>query len=432
MSNNEDKNQGSPDTSGLDELEELARGAEEEKRDSKEIKLREIPGLKELESRGEKKSQLGLFTFILLVLLIFAILMYHLHNEREKELMTAALEEQTTAAVTQFADRETGAPQAAVRPTPAPKKIIPKVVISEEDLIGSAKLAIREQGAVVSVEKDPEIAALGEAFRKRVEVTQGITRAAPAKDGTVTETIRGVFQGFRINSARVKKQKNTLKDEIVVSTPSRGVLVVKDNVLDGLRNTTYEQLYRDLEQSGIRVLKETDEAKGTVNIRFRVIRGRGVSSIVNEFLIAGQRVGYIDVNMTIAQMEAAFPKSYRAVRKRLSHEGEFYNVIKVFDSQQNSLFFVYEKDNKVWGIQLISSKFKTRSGIGIGNTLGDLRIYYSAPRIWAANQNVPLVSVTGVGGIFVLESEGTDFAKRIFPNSAKIVSIILGGSPFLE
>ncbi|MCK4766680.1 MAG: hypothetical protein KAW12_31095 [Candidatus Aminicenantes bacterium] len=432
MSNNENQIPEPPETTGLDELEELARGPEDENRDSGEVNLRVIPGLAELESREEKKSSLGLFTLILLVLLIFAILMYHLNTEREKELLTANLDVSAPAAVTQPADNE-DAVSRAVGPTTAPQKVVPKkVTLSEEDLTGSAKLAIRDQGALISVEKDPEIAAVGEAFRKRVEMIHGFKRTTAPKDGTVTETARGVVQGFRINSTRVKKQKNIIKDEIVISTPSRGVFVVKNNVLDGLRNTTYEKLYRDLEQSGIRVLKDTDSAKGIVKIRFRVTRSSGGSSTVNEFLITGQRLGKIEVDMTIAQMEAAIPKEYRFVRKRLSHEGEFYNVIKVFDEKQNSLFFVYEKDHKVWGIQVISNKFKTRNAIGIGSTLGDIRIYYARPKIWSANENVPLVSVSGIDGIFVLESEGTDFDRRVFPNSAKIVSIILGGSPFLE
>jgi len=430
------------DDKDLDEIvaEQLGKteaipGPGDKKKDTGEIRLREIPGLKELEARRghPKKSAPSVFTLILVLLFGFTVVVFLLNKYREERILATVAEEGpavvergiTAGAEAGKATTTVGKQTAAAEPAPQ------KYVLAEGELSGEALLKVRAKGALSSEEKDPEIAALGEALRTRVQVLNGTKSRRTNRGRTVTETASGKFQGFRINSTRVKKGGNLTKDEIIVTTPSKGVFIIRNNMLDAWRKCNYETIMRDLMNSGIGVDIRRDPVKGVVNVKLSVTTLKEVPA-VNDNLIAGRRVGKIELDMTILQMKATLPANYSYVKKRIEFENEYYDVIKVFDEKENPLFFVNEKDYKVWGIQIISGKYKTAKGITIGNTLGRLKIYYPNPKIWSFKESAPLVSVAGLTGVFVLEVEGIDFEKRVFPNSTKITSILIGGSPYLE
>jgi hypothetical protein len=42
------------------------------------------------------------------------------------------------------------------------------------------------------------------------------------------------------------------------------------------------------------------------------------------------------------------------------------------------------------------------------------------------------VQLEGVDGLFIIQGEGIDFAKKVFPNGNKIISILIGNSPEFE
>lgn len=440
MSNDKDREKKPAEPPGK---EEEVKSPEDRKEGSGEIRLREIPGLAELESRRKqaKRPSITLFTLILVILFGFTVVIFLLNKYREEHILAAAAEEEEAAVVT----RETSGTAEPGMARSTPGKVAPKTTaepqtpqtqvgpakygLPETELSGKALLKVRAKGPLISNEKDPEIAAVGEALRVRVEMLYGVRRRA--QRGSIIETAAGVFQGFKVNSTRVTSAGKVTKDEIVVTTPTKGIFIIRNNILDAWRNCNYEQIYRDLDNSGIKVIKRADPVEGIVNVRLSVTALKGIPA-VNGFLISRRRVGRIELDMTIRQMKSALPGNYVYVKKRIEFENEYYDVIKVFDGKKTPLFFVNEKDNRVWGIQLISAKYKTGKGIGIGSTLGSLKIYYPKPRIWSTKGSAPLVSVDGIAGVFILQNEGIDFEKRVFPNSAKIESILIGGSPYLK
>jgi hypothetical protein len=429
MSNDKDRDE---TLSGHPEKTEVIKGPGDQNKDTGELRLREIPGLAELEARTRqpKKSTPSFFTLILVILFGFTVVVFLLNKYREDRILAIVLEEEAaivetgrtagTGAKTTVGDKKSPA-------EPAPEKY----VLAEGDLSGEAPLKVRAKGALISEEKDPEIAAVGEALRTRIEMLYGIKSRRTSGGRAVTETASGTFQGFRVNSTRIKSGGKFTKNEIIVTTPSKGIFVIRDNMLDAWRNCTYEKIMQDLVNSGIEVEKQRDPVKGFVNVKLSVTTLKGIPA-ANDYLIAGRRVGRIELDMTILRMKATLPANFSYVKKRIEFENEFYNVIKVFDEKKNPLVFVNEKDSKVWGIQTISGKYNTAKGIGIGSTLGRLKIYYPNPKIWFIKGSAPLVSVEGLAGVFVLQNEGIDFKKRIFPNSTKITSILIGGSPYLD
>jgi hypothetical protein len=414
---------------------EVIPGTGDQKKDTGEIRLREIPGLAELEARRKqpKKSSTSAFTLILVILFGFTVVVFLLNKYREDHILATAAEEEaavvergrTAGADAKKATAMVGdqKPQAE----PAPKKYI----LTEGDLSGEAPLKVRAKGALVSDEKDPEIAAVGEALRTRVEMLHGIKSRTTNRGGIVTETSSGTFQDFRINSTRIKSDGKITKDEIIVTIPSKGIFIIRDNMLDAWRNCNYETIMQDLINAGIGIDIRRDAVKGIVNVKLSITTLKGIPA-ANDYLISGRKVGSIELEMTILRMKATLPANYNYVKKRIEYDNEFYNVIKVFDEKKNPLFFVNEQDSKVWGIQIISGKYTTEKGIGIGSTLGRLKIYYPNPKIWSYKGSAPLVSVAGLAGVFVLENEGIDFEKQVFPNNTKIASIVIGGSPYLK
>jgi hypothetical protein len=435
MSDGIDKEQRPPEPPGM---EEENKSPDNLREGSGEIKLREIPGLEELEARrkyGKKKSSsTTVFTLILVILFGFTVVVYLMNKYREEHILISAAEGTGTAVETGQSSTQaippTNRPDAGSQTSPV-RKPPDKIALAREALTGEAVLKVRAKGPLISDEKDPEIAAVGEALRSRVELLNGIKRSRASRGGDAVETAAGVFQGFRINSTRVKTGDKITKDEIIVTTPSKGIFVIRGNILDAWRKCNYDTISRDLENSGIEILKEVDLQKGIVKVQLRVSDPEG-ASIKRDFLISDQNVGRVELGMTIQQMKSVYPENYGYVRKRIEHENDFFFVIKVFNEKDNPLFFVNEKDNKVWGIQIINSKYKTRKGIGIGSTLGRLKVYYRNPRIWTAKGSAPLVSVGEIVGVFILENKGIDFDRKIFPNEVKITSILIGNSPYLN
>lgn len=451
MGNDKDKDQIPPEPpgqeekiDGLDELRKASGETDELRKASGEIKLREVPGLADLQARrdyGKPKSKsTTLFTLILVVLFGFTVVVFLMNKHREENLMVIAAEEEGTA-VEAVQDPGTPAARPAAGTDVTPPPVSPgteparqqpkKIVLAREALTGEAVLQVRAKGPLISDERDPEIAAVGEALRARVELLNGIRRTRARRGGGIIETSAGRFQGFRINSTRIKNGDKITKDEIIVTTPSKGIFVIRGNILDAWRRCSYEMITRDLENAGITVAKSVDPAKGVVSVQLSISELKG-SSVANNFLISGRRVGRVELDMTIQQMKSVYPENYGYVKKKLEFENNFFYVIKVFDEKNTPLFFVNERDNRVWGIQIISDKYKTGKGIGIGSTLGRLKIYYPNPRIWSTKGSAPLVSVGSVDGVFILQNESVDFERKIFPNSAKITGILIGGSPYLE
>ncbi len=303
-----------------------------------------------------------------------------------------------------------------------------KYRLPEQDLFGTAPIKIREGGPVISAEKDPELAAIADGLRIRVEIINGIK--SKGRGDTITETSSGDFQGFMVNSSRIKKPDGLINNEIIVITPSKGSFVVKDGVLDSMKNCDYEKIVQELEDSGIGIIKKSiSPGNGVLKVQLQVIKLTG-SPLDENLLIAGQRVGRIEIGMMLSEMRSVLPRSYSFVEKRIELEEKYIDTIKVFDEGNNALFFVNVKENRVDGIQILNRAFRTDKGIGIGSNLGSLKIYHTNLEAWSVQGSAPLISVDGINGIFILEPGKINLAKGIFPDEVEITSILVGEAPY--
>jgi hypothetical protein len=375
-----------------------------------------------------------LLVVLLLLLILFYLMFFKEHQAPPGPVTPTTTEE--TAAVTGEPETVTEQPPASIIDTapakPADKEEPPPVYeLSDDAFQGAAPLTVKPSGPVISEEVDPEIAAVADALKVRVAIING-SKTRTRRDIKTTIS-SGMFQGFKVTHTLQEKADEVIRDDIAVVTPSRGILAVKGNILDSIKRTNYEKFQQDLETSGLEVTKSLEEEEGVVNAQLRVTKFRG-KPIQPAFLVGPDNLGPVKLGMPIEDMEVAL-KGYVVVPKRILHGDTYYDTYKVLDRRNRSLFFINEKDGKVWGIQVVSNKFKTDGGLGIGNTLAQFRIYYlknAKLSISATPAGAPFVSVQGMSVRFFLQGKGMDFNNQVFPDDLKISNILLGGSPFME
>ena len=83
---------------------------------------------------------------------------------------------------------------------------------------------------------------------------------------------------------------------------------------------------------------------------------------------------------------------YDVKEETISLEGDDYPIFNVYENSE--LIYAVEPEEtekKVWRIWLYSKKFKTDLGIGIGNTLGDLKEKYTVSEVITGEGNVSVI-----------------------------------------
>lgn len=311
-------------------------------------------------------------------------------------------------------------------------KAIPVYNLSAESIRGTAPIVVKEGGPVVSEEADPEIAAIGDALRLRVKALYG-SKTKTVKE-LVTVVTSGKFNRFQVVHTLQKKEGEVIRSETVVITPARARLVTRDNILVSMTRTDYDKLYMELKKAGLEVIKKRIEEEGVMTVHLKVAK-LSPKALKAAFVIGPESVGSVKLGMPVDKLETSLPRGFSLVEKNILFGDEYYDTFKVYDKSENSLFFVTQKNDEVQGIQVVSKRFKTDKGIGIGDTLDELRISYAGDRelkISTTKSGLPYVVVKGLRVKFVLQSKGIDFEAKKFPGGAKIDHIVLGNSPFVK
>ena len=99
--------------------------------------------------------------------------------------------------------------------------------------------------------------------------------------------------------------------------------------------------------------------------------------------------------MKISDFLKSKNEEYNVKKETINLEGDDYPIFNVYENSE--LIYAVEPDEKgekVWRIWLYGQKFKTELGIGVGNTLGDLKNKYTIDDISTAE-----------GSVFVLVKE---------------------------
>jgi len=319
------------------------------------------------------------------------------------------------------------------KPMAEPEEQTQEFVFSDDAFQGEAPLRAEAEGVLFTKEKDAELVAIGDAMNIRARLLFGIKTTQ--KGDTLTETCNGNFNGFRISSLKIRLSGKIIQDEISISTPSRGLINIIGKTLDSVTRTRYDQVLKDLEAAGLKVFKRLLPEKNAVQIQLRMTRISTFRS-GDAHLFNGTSVGNVALGAKISDMKSLLPPRYRMIKRRIMMENEFKIIYKIEDHKQTPLFYVYERNAKIWGIQIVNDSFRTARGLGIGSSLGAMRIYYTNLNIRSLPGKVTYLWINQEDfkeiKFILVDDKRINYDDNIFPFDIKVNSILIGKSPYLN
>lgn len=295
-----------------------------------------------------------------------------------------------------------------------------EMVLTDEPFAGQAPLAVRDSGPLVSAAADPQLAALVDAFRMRVQVMQGSQTLA--RNQSLSRVTRGEVRGFRVQALEKVENGKIIAQEAQVTTPRNGVVKTSGGILAALQKTDLQSVLDEVRAAGMEFsLLPAPEEKKMIRGRLRSVAAWG-KAVPGELLIAGDGVGNLTLGVPVSLMRGRLPATHGILKRKVLVKDAYHEVYKVTDQGGEPLFYVYERDNRVWGISIINEMFKTAQGIGINNSIDQMRIHYPQVKLAYSGKKNPFVRVDGVNGIFIIQGD----------REKKIISILIGESPEFE
>lgn len=292
--------------------------------------------------------------------------------------------------------------------------------LTDDAFAGQAPLAVRSGGPLISSEIDPQLAALADAFRIRVQVMQG--SQSLVRGTTATRTTKGDYRGFRVNALEKLENGVVVAEETRVESPRKALVKTVNHVLEAVQKTDFPGFLSEIRSAGLEISPAPVPAgRNIYRVQLRPVAAWR-TPIAGELLISGKSVGRITLGMPVDRMKNQLLASYIILKRKVPINDVYYDVYKILDQGNEPLLYVYEKDGKVRGISIISNVFKTAKGIGIGNSLEQMRINYPIIKLAYSEKRTPFVQVDDVAGIFIVQGEV----------EKKIVSILVGDSPEFE
>jgi hypothetical protein len=292
--------------------------------------------------------------------------------------------------------------------------------LTDEPYFGRVPMSVRENGPLLSAETDPQLAALASALKIHVQIihrSQVVTRGR-----SVSRITKGDYRGFRVNAVEKLENGMVVSEEVTVTTPQGASLKTVDQILQEVKKTDYSRIMAEIQNAGLEFSASPELAEEKILLgRLRSV-GHWGRPVAGELLISGKSVGSITLGMPVVLIKKNLPASYNVLRRKVLVNDIYYDVYKVTDHGQEPLFYLYEKDGRVWGISVISEAFKTDKGIGIGSSLDLIRLHYPVITLAHSGKRPPFVRMNGVDGIFIIQAEG----------EKKVISILIGESPEFE
>jgi hypothetical protein len=292
--------------------------------------------------------------------------------------------------------------------------------LTDEPFAGQAPLAVKAGGPIIAPDVDPQLAALADALRIRVQTMLG--SQSLVRGNTVTRTTKGDFRGFRVSAVEKSENGAVVSEETRVESPKKALIKTVNHVLDAVQKTDFPGFLSEIRNAGLEFSPAPVPAGKNIfraQIRPLAIWGKPVAG---ELLISGKNVGRIALGMPVERLKDQLLASFIILKRKVLVNDVYYDVYKILDQGNEPLLYVYEKGGKVWGISIISDAFKTEKGIGIGNSLDQMRINYPIVKLAYSEKRTPFVQVDDVAGIFIIQGEG----------EKNIISILVGNSPEFE
>jgi hypothetical protein len=373
----------------------------------------------EMQPRPTKNAiqQKSLWVMLSIVLLLlFVLILLFVQPRQKRDIKNISTQQESSEEKSELSNYS-----AFVSKNPAlQEKEISEQVLTDEIFAGQAPLAVTASGPLISQDVDPLLAAMADAFKRRLQIFQD--SQSFVRGNTVTRTTKGDIHGFKISVLEKRENEQVVFEEITLVTPGNGVVKTVNHVLDMVQKTDFPGINAEIQKAGLEFTALPIQTnKQILRGQLRSLRNWG-KLISAELLIAGKSVGGIELGMPTSQLKIKLPASYEVLKRKVLVTDTYYDVYKIVDANKDPLFYVYEKKGKVWGISIVSEIFKTARGIGIGSNLDMMRISYPVIRMGHSEKKTPYVKVEEVTGLFIIQGEG----------EKRIISILIGESPEFE
>ena len=147
------------------------------------------------------------------------------------------------------------------------------------------------------------------------------------------------------------------------------------------------------------------------------------------FHLAKDRAGAVRIGMSVDELYNEYGHRNTKLVDRFT-EGLFNPVIEISINGKKSLIaeIAPRKDFVIQRISVLDDRFRTKEGIGIGSTLGELRIHYHDVKILAGEGGMPCARVDSLGMTFGLE-EPPFYQHPNVSATAKVTSVLVTWTP---
>lgn len=134
------------------------------------------------------------------------------------------------------------------------------------------------------------------------------------------------------------------------------------------------------------------------------------TSIDSTYLITDGRVGKLEINMDAAKLKNIFSEERLQIKKSSSRDDE-YATYNILEPDGKTLAFEVESLCAdiclISRINIVSQKYKTVAGIGVGSTFGEIKKNYSMKSIVGGEDDFFMIYVKDFGDIaFLIKSAG--------------------------
>ena len=123
-----------------------------------------------------------------------------------------------------------------------------EIILTDDAFAGQAPASVRANGPLISQDIDPQLAALADALKKRLELLQGSQMVV--RGNMQTKITKGEFRGFKINAIEKIENQNVVSSEITVTTPKHGYIKSVDNVLETVKETDFSRVGLEIQRCG--------------------------------------------------------------------------------------------------------------------------------------------------------------------------------------
>jgi len=154
--------------------------------------------------------------------------------------------------------------------------------------------------------------------------------------------------------------------------------------------------------------------------------------LIQDNLITDKSVDGVNIGKEINKFISEVKSKYSVKKEKFMLEGDSYDIYNVYENG-NKIYSVEPAENKaiIYRIWIYSSKFKTKEGIGVGSTLGDLKSKYHIKFITTEGEGGIAVSVKECDVCFILDNSKLPqnwwdkMDTKILPDNITIAEIII-------